>query len=174
MKIFLIGFMGSGKSAVGKLLATRLGFDFIDTDKRIEVRLGKEILTVFKTDGESTFRLAENEMIHEIIKKPGRVVIASGGGMPCSDENLKLMMFFGTTVYLKRSIDDLFDILQNEAFKRPLLANAPDLKEAITSLLEPREPCYNMAKHVVEIDRHENIEQVVERIACVIEKTTRQ
>jgi shikimate kinase len=168
MKIFLIGFMGTGKSTIGKLLAQRLGYSFIDTDSEIELRLGKEILTVFNTEGENTFRTAENELIHDIIKKPGKLVIASGGGMPCSEENLNLMNFFGTTVYLKRSVNNLYGILKQETLKRPLLFDAPDLKTKINELLETRQPCYEKSKYIIEISPDETTEEVVERICCML------
>ena len=118
MKVFLIGFMGSGKSTIGKLLAARLAYNFIDTDNMIEERMQKDIQTVFRVDGEDAFRQAENQMIHEIISKPGKMVIASGGGTPCSKENLTLMNFFGTSIYLKRSVDNLVDILKPEKDKK--------------------------------------------------------
>jgi shikimate kinase len=164
MKIFLIGFMGSGKTVIGKLLSERLGYGFVDTDQIIEEKFGEDIPSIFKKHGEDVFRRAENDVIHQIIKKPGKLVISSGGGMPCREENLKLMNFFGISIYLKRNIDDLAEILQHETHNRPLLAEVSDLKTTITCMLSEREPCYNLSKHVVEISQSESSEDVVDRI----------
>jgi shikimate kinase len=164
MKIFLIGFMGSGKTVIGKLLSERLGYDFIDTDQIIEEKFGEVIPSIFRMYGEEAFRQAENDVIHQIIKKPGKLVISSGGGMPCREENLKLINFFGISIYLKRNIDDLAEILKHETYNRPLLAEASDLKTTIANMLCEREPCYNLAKHVVEISQRESSENIVRRI----------
>jgi shikimate kinase len=164
MKIFMIGFMGCGKSLIGKKLSDRLGYNFIDTDQMIEQRFGDDIPAVFKKHGEKGFRQAENDAIHEIIKKPGNFVISSGGGMPCSEENLMLINFFGTTIYLKRDIDDLAEILKDQTHHRPLLTQSPDLKTTISYLLDERESSYNLAKYIVEITPDQNCDQVVDRI----------
>jgi shikimate kinase len=164
----MIGFMGCGKSQIGKKLSDKLGYSFIDTDQMIEQRFGEDIPGVFKIHGEEVFRQAENDVIHEIIRKPGNLVIASGGGMPCSDENLKLINFFGTTIYLKRNINDLANILKDQSLQRPLLADSPDLKATISKLLSERESSYNLAKHIVEIEPDEKCDQIINRIVKLL------
>jgi shikimate kinase len=169
MKIFLIGFMGSGKTVIGKLLSERLGYGFVDTDQIIEEKFGEDIPSIFKKHGEEVFRRAENDVIHQIIKKPGKLVISSGGGMPCREENLKLINFFGISIYLKRNIADLAEILKHETHNRPLLAEVSDLKTTITCMLSEREPCYNLAKYVIEIMPHENYDKVVDFILKLLD-----
>ncbi len=168
-KVFLIGFMGSGKSAAGKMLAERLGCDFVDTDHLITEKTGMDIPAIFSSQGEIAFRECENDTIYDIVKKPGRLVIATGGGMPCSEENIKLMNFFGKTVYLKRSPDELYELLETETLQRPLISQATDLRTTIIQMLTHRSPFYEMASHVVEIQRHESLQAVVDRIEKVLD-----
>ena len=169
MKVFLIGFMGCGKSAIGKMLAEKMNIDFVETDKLVETLVGKDIPSIFNFDGEKIFRKAENEILDQLIQKPHKEIISTGGGMPCYFENMKLMNFFGTTIFLKRSVDDLYSILQNDKKHRPLLSDQPDLKSAIETMLKKREGCYHLAKHIVEINLSESNSHVVDRIIQLLE-----
>lgn len=169
MKVFLVGYMGCGKSTIGKQLAEKLGYEFIETDKLVEGYVGKSISTIFNFDGENTFRQAENDILHELIQRPHKAIISTGGGMPCFMENMKLMNFFGKTIYLKRTIENLYDILKNDHKHRPLLSDQPDLRAAIELMLEKREICYNKANHIIEITPHETNLSVVNRIAEILE-----
>ncbi len=164
MKIFLVGFMGSGKSCIGKLLSERLQLDFIETDSLVEKYVGKDILSIFNSDGEQAFRKVETDILHELIKKPRSGIFSTGGGLPCFKDNMKLMNFFGTTIFLKRTVDNLHDILKRDNKNRPLLSNQPDLRTAIAQMLAKREGCYNMAAHIIDIAATETNEAVVERI----------
>ena len=98
-RIFLIGFMGSGKSSTGKKLANLLHFDFFDTDTEIERITGKTISQIFATDGEDFFREKEREIIAELSQKDN-VVVSTGGGTPCFFDNMQLMNQTGLTIYL--------------------------------------------------------------------------
>ena len=164
MKVFLIGFMGSGKSAAGKLLAQRLGCGFVDTDHLITKKSGMDIPAIFNKQGEKAFRDAEHMALQEIVKMPDPFVIATGGGLPCTEENMKLMKQCGQIVYLKRSPDELYELLKSETHQRPLLAQSTDLRATINQLLSLREPFYNQANYVVDIAIGETVEQVLERV----------
>jgi len=155
--IFLIGFMGSGKTTVGKILARRLGASFFDTDSLVEERAGMPVAELFATRGEGTFREMERDLLRELStqsrKRGSRpaLVIATGGGLPCSAENLSIMKETGTVVYLRAAVDDLIRRVENEK-SRPLirkLAEGGDLREGIAKLLADRERFYLQADLVV-------------------------
>ena len=101
--IFLIGFMGSGKSTVGELLAERLNLPFIDSDKEIEKIEGRNINDIFSTEGEAAFRLMEMNFLHQL-KSTKPAVVAVGGGLPIVDGALELMHELGLVIYLNTSL----------------------------------------------------------------------
>ena len=155
--IFLIGFMGSGKTTVGKILARRLGASFFDTDSLIEERAGMPVPELFATRGEGTFREMERDLLRELSTRSRKrgsrpaLVIATGGGLPCSEENLSLMKETGTVVYLRAAADDLIRRV-GDGKSRPLirkLAEGGDLREGIAKLLADRERFYLQADLVV-------------------------
>ena len=125
MKIFLIGFMGSGKTSIGKRLAKFLGFDFIDLDSVIETKEGKPISKIFMERGETAFRILEQEALQELVKETG-VVVATGGGAPCHNNNLQFMNANGTTVYLRLDQEALLQRLTDAKLKRPLIKDLTD------------------------------------------------
>jgi len=168
MKIFLIGFMGSGKSTIGKLLASKIHYRFVDTDHKVEKFMDNDIPSIFNIDGEKAFRLAENKILLELINETGNTVISTGGGMPCFNGHMEMMNTKGITIYLKRTAEDLFNFLQTEHQNRPLLSGMADLKTTINSLVLIRELYYNQAKHIVEIDPDESDIMVAERIEKLI------
>ena len=164
MKVFLIGFMGSGKSTIGKLLSDRLGYSFIETDSLVENSLKKSIPQIFASAGETAFRQAENKAMLSILRQAGNMVISTGGGTPCHFGHMERMNENGNTIYLKRSATDLYKFLKKDHKIRPVLAGMNDLKSGIISLLKNREEFYNQAWHVVEIEANEKDEDVVGRI----------
>jgi shikimate kinase len=168
MKIFLIGFMGSGKSTIGKLLASNIHYRFVDTDQKVEKFMENDIPSIFNIDGEKAFRLAENKILLKLISQPGNAVISTGGGTPCFNGHMDLMNSKGISVYLKRTTDDLFNFLQTEHLNRPMLSGKTDLKTTINSMVLIRELYYNQAKHIVEIDPEESDITVAERIVKLI------
>jgi shikimate kinase len=121
MRIFLIGFMGSGKSSMGAAISSDLGLRFIDLDKAIESKFGKDIPAIFATDGEKHFRELEQQTLQELLEEDD-YVMACGGGTPCFFDNMDRMNEAGVTIYLKMSTDVLADRLQTETETRPLLA----------------------------------------------------
>ena len=142
-RIFLIGFMGSGKTSVGKKLANLLHFEFFDTDAEIERITGKNVLEIFETAGEDFFREKERAVIAELSQKTN-VVVSAGGGSPCFFDNMQRMNQTGLTIYLQATPKMLKQRLIKRKHQRPLLKNIPDdeLETCITQLLHQREPDY--------------------------------
>jgi len=120
MLVYLIGFMGSGKTTVGKKLAGKLGYDFIDLDEMIEKKYRITINNIFNKFDENAFRLIEQETLTETFKLKN-TVISTGGGTPCFFNNMQLINKYGISVYLKMHKQSLYDRLINSKTKRPLL-----------------------------------------------------
>ena len=119
--IYLVGFMGSGKSTLGILLSNRLNFRFMTADKLIEKRNSMSISNMFKTKGELFFRNEEKKIIHEIIKL-NKTIVSTGGGLPCFNNNIETLNKNGKTIYLDYDIETLYLRLKEDN-KRPLLNN---------------------------------------------------
>ena len=154
--VFLIGFMGSGKSTVGKELAKALNCDFIDLDIYIQEKAGKTIPEIFEQMGETEFRLMEKDALRKVAALKN-TVIATGGGVPCFYDNISLMNKYGITIYLKLSPVELFKRLTNERDFRPLIANKNDdeLLQFIEIKLAERETFYNQASIVIDAESAE-------------------
>ena len=152
MKIYLVGYMASGKSTVGKKLARSLNCEFIDLDRMIEEKVRLSVSDIFKTYDEETFRLLEQNMFNQVLNDKRNLVISTGGGTPCFNNNMDLMNQDGITVYLKMSVAALYSRLKNSKAKRPLvnLSSPETLQSSIEKRLETREPIYKKAKIVVE------------------------
>lgn len=150
-KIFLVGFMGSGKSTAGRKLAARLGWSFIDLDERIESCTGMKITEIFQTKGEQSFRETETEQLHRL-EKINNAVISTGGGTPCFDGNMDFMLANGVTVYLRLTPVQLKRRLERSGSERPLIRdlNKEDLLEYIIKTLEERERWYLRADLVID------------------------
>jgi len=146
MKIFLIGFMGCGKSTHGKKLALKLGYDFIDLDHQVERTLGTSIATFFAEHGEEAFRKMESEIL-KTYNYPQNCVVATGGGAPCFFDNMDWMNANGLAIYIQMTPLALAKRLEHGKDKRPLLK---DLDEAglaafIERKLTEREADYSRA-----------------------------
>ncbi len=141
--IVLTGFMGTGKTCVGKLLASALGMEFVDTDSEIEKRAGLAIPEIFARYGEGYFRRLEAEVVAEVAAR-SNCVIATGGGVVLNPENVARLAARGVIVLLEARPEVLARRLR-EAQNRPLLAGYPDLEERIASLLAVRNPFYAAA-----------------------------
>lgn len=150
-KIFLIGFMGSGKSTVGRKLAARLGWSFIDLDDRIEEKAGMKIPEIFKEKGEAWFREMESTILHDLVNYTD-FVISTGGGAPCYDDNMDFMLRSGLTVYLKLTPAQLKERLIKSKTVRPLLKNinASELINFISQKLQEREKWYSRASITID------------------------
>lgn len=158
--IILVGFMGTGKSVVGKKLAAKLNKDFVESDDVIEAREKMPIRDIFEKKGEPYFRRVEKEVIKEASSRKN-VVISAGGGAIMDEENFNNLKNSGTLICLKASPDTILKRTK-DLKTRPLL-NVPDPKKRIGGLLKKREPYYNKADLIIETDNL-SIEQVVERI----------
>jgi len=146
MKIFLVGFMGSGKSTLGKKISELMNVSFIDLDSKIERREGKSVSEIFAERGEEYFRKTESETLRETGRNRN-AVIATGGGAPCFHNNMKWMNENGITLYLEAPAGELYHRLLKEREIRPLLASLGDvaLFDFIMSSLAHREPFYAQA-----------------------------
>lgn len=160
MRVILIGFMGAGKSKLGKSLAKRLGVAFIDSDTEIEKEYQKSIGELFGEYGESHFREIEAQFIRSLNDKDA-FVLATGGGMPCFHDNMRLLNELGTTFYLERSPKELMHRLINAKNQRPLIAGLEeeDLLKFIEDKLREREEYYRQSAVVLSRD-----EQTVDEI----------
>lgn len=148
--IFLIGFMGSGKSTIGKNLAKKLNKEFIDLDDYIVEKKQMTITDIFQQFGEEEFRKLENSALKEIIKNKNQI-IATGGGVPCFYDNMEIMNENGTTVFLQLSAEELAKRLANEKAQRPLIAELSnsELIDFINKKLNERDKFYNKAKVII-------------------------
>lgn len=149
--IYIIGFMGSGKSTAGRKLAALLGLPFIDLDRKIEELARKTIPRIFSEDGEEHFRKLESEVLKGL-ENAGRIVVSTGGGTPCHGDNMDFMLQTGLTVYLKMSPVQLTKRLLSSTGERPLLKNVPDesLPQFIEEKLSQREKWYNKAEIIID------------------------
>ncbi len=154
MLIFLIGFMGSGKTTTGRLLAERLWYEFADLDVLIEEREGMEVTEIFARKGEDYFRKVEAEVLESVLE--GRnMVIACGGGTACFHDNMQKMKSAGITIYLKVSPELLARRLSGGPSSRPLVAGmqGEELKNYIRKLLAGREGWYRQCDIIYDADR---------------------
>jgi len=159
--IVLIGFMGSGKSTVGKLLADKLNFQLVDTDELIEKKTGKQIKKIFEDEGEEAFRLLESEVVSEVADAENQV-IACGGGVILNPKNVQALKKNGLLVYLKAFASILFE-RSRETNDRPLL-NVINPKEKVHELLKARESLYEKIADIVIDTSSINVNEVVEKI----------
>ncbi len=150
-KVYIIGFMGSGKTTAGKKLASLLGWPFIDLDKKIESQAGKSIPELFKEKGEDYFRIVEAEVLRNI-DSITNTVISSGGGTPCHGTNMDFMLETGLTIYLKLTPEQLKSRLLDSSGERPLIKNLDSysLLDFIKENLAKREIYYNRAEIIIE------------------------
>ena len=123
MKIFLIGFMGSGKTHWGNLLAAKLQLPFFDLDAVITQREGKSISDLFTEKGEEYFRYKEKEVLESLVHEEERFVISAGGGTPCFFNNIEFMKKNGKVIWLNTSVDMLQQRLIKERVSRPVIRN---------------------------------------------------
>jgi len=163
--IFLVGMMGSGKSTVGRRLAAALGMDFVDADKEIEARCGVPISTIFELEGEQGFRRREAALIDELTRRAG-LVLATGGGAVLFEENRRHLHERGVVVYLRASVQDLWQRLRHDKV-RPLL-RTPDPRQRISELLDARDPLYQACAHLTVTTGRQPVDRVVGEIVATL------
>ncbi|ASO08303.1 shikimate kinase [Arenibacter algicola] len=155
MKIVLVGYMGSGKTTIGKLLANKLKISFLDLDEVIEQGLEDSISNIFNGKGEIFFRKKEHEYLIDVLSKKEQLILSTGGGTPCYSGNMETMLTLADHVfYLKVSIPGLVKRLLLEKEHRPLIKNIDnsDLPEFIGKHLFERNNFYLKANHIIECD----------------------
>ena len=164
----LIGFMGSGKSTVGKKLAERLGRPFVDTDVEVEKRLGMPVREVFDTLGESAFREAEQDALSEALRPNAPIVLATGGGTPCAEGAMEWMRRRSLVVALQPPMDVLLERLKQGQEHRPLIHNKQgiDLQLTVERMMLTRAACYGSA-HVTWRQTLETTEAIDEALAGI-------
>lgn len=165
MKLVLMGYMASGKSAVGKLLAKKLAYNFIDLDAYIESKEQRSISKIFDAKGEIYFRQKETIYLTELLNSNENFVLSTGGGTPCYANNMDLISNLSDSFYLKSSINTLTHRLISEKGTRPLVATLKDnqLHEFIGKHLFERTPYYQRAQMTIITDNN-SINEVVDLI----------
>ena len=163
--IVLIGFMGSGKTTVGKLLANELGAGFIDIDEKIVEQEGKTINEIFETQGEPAFRELETQYLEKLLTKKNKV-ISTGGGIILKEENVSLMKRIGTIIFLHSDEEQLIRHLEGDQ-NRPLL-KADDYRARVKELLSQRESKYLNAADMIIQTTGNSIEKIVTEILTLL------
>lgn len=144
--IILIGFMGSGKTTVGNLLAKETGYTFVDTDELIEKKANMTIGNIFATYGEEAFRKMESELLEELNETLDHAVISTGGGLPLRKENAALLRTLGVVNYLQVTKEVVLERLKGDT-TRPLLAG-DNVEQKVEELLSKRDSIYQETSHV--------------------------
>jgi shikimate kinase len=160
-RIIFIGYMGAGKTTVGKALSKELGIPFYDLDWYIQSRMRKTVAQLFAERGEEGFRQVEYNMLHEVAEFEN-VIISCGGGTPCFFDNIDYMNGQGETVYLKATPEVLYGHLKMGKSVRPLLVGKTEneLLTFIEQQLSVREPYYMKAKHVLDVSLMDDYEKI--------------
>ena len=164
--LYLIGFMGVGKTTIGKQIAALNKVVFIDTDSQIEIKTSKSIKEIFETDGEIAFRKLETDTIRSINRK---AIVACGGGLPAHNNNIEYLKQKGTVIYLKASTETLIKRLEKNKNKRPLISNLTTDKrlEFIRKILKEREKTYKQADYTIETD-NKTVKEVLREINSLL------
>jgi shikimate kinase len=161
VNLALIGFMGTGKTSVGRLVAEQLHFEFLDTDELIQSRTGRTIADIFALDGEPAFRALEQQVVLELAGHK-RTLVSTGGGLPTNSTNLAALKKHALVICLWASAEKVWERISHQAH-RPLL-NDPDPRKKIQELLAVREPFYKQADVLVNTDLR-TMREVAQQVA---------
>ncbi len=172
-RIILVGYMGSGKTTVGKALSKETGLMFYDLDWYIENRMRKSISQIFAEKGEAGFRKIEYNMLHEVAEFED-VIISCGGGTPCFFDNMDYLNRQGDVVYLKATPDTLYSHLLLAKVERPLLKDksSEELIDYITHHLQERAPFYEKARYTLDVsvlDAYDKIQYSVTSLCSLLQ-----
>lgn len=173
--VFLIGYMGCGKTTLGEPLARLLGWRFVDLDIYIEQQCGMTAKEVFMTHGEAHFRKLEREALEQVVAMGGNTIVACGGGTPLQPGNMELMNRVGITVWLQTSVERIASrlVLPDQRSKRPLLSHMSDeeIKESVKKGLKARNKFYKKAQLQFDstyLESEEEIDGTAQRLASII------
>jgi len=169
-RVFLIGYMGAGKTTAGRILARRMNLNYIDTDYFIENRYHRRISEIFASEGETYFREMEQRVLLEISEYED-VIISTGGGLPCFNGNMTLMNHTGVTVYLDVPAAELATRLEKSLTLRPVLKQraGDELVDFIKESLSTRKPFYEQAKIWIQTEKMNNdIEILVDELESLL------
>jgi shikimate kinase len=161
MQVFLIGLMGAGKTTVGKLLAARLGYDWLDSDKVLEQRCGVSVREIFELEGESSFRDREERILDELTQRPN-LVLSTGGGIVLRESNRAALNARGFTVYLDGDPHELWMRTRHDK-SRPILQGA-DARQKLFDLHALRHSLYLATAHMTVLTGRPGVREVVERV----------
>lgn len=172
VRIIIIGYMGAGKTTVGKALSKETGYPFYDLDWYIETRMRKSVSQLFAERGEEGFRKIEHAMLHEVAEFEN-VIISCGGGTPCFFDNMDYLNEQGHTVYLKADPEVLrYHLLLGKGVRPLLKGKTPEqLLEFITEQLAKREPFYSKAMHILDVNKLDSYEKVKISVSRIRELT---
>jgi shikimate kinase len=151
MKIYLLGYMASGKSKLGKEISGLTGLSFWDLDEVFEEKYRIGIVDFFEKYGEEAFRQIEHQLLTET-EKLENTIIATGGGTPCSEENIEFIKSQGTSIYIRMEVKELYSRLKNVKRKRPMIKDVPisGLENFIAEQLRERDPFYMQADYIID------------------------
>ncbi|MCB9202626.1 MAG: AAA family ATPase [Flavobacteriales bacterium] len=157
MKITLLGYMGSGKSTIGRFLSKKLNYTFYDLDELIEQKEGQSIPSIFKEKGEVYFRKLENQILKDTLRSDSSFILALGGGTPVFYDSMDFINQYSESFYLSLTPKELSKRLYREKSKRPIIShlNDEELEEFIAKHLFERNPYYSKAKYKVEVKEKE-------------------
>ncbi len=174
-RIFLIGYMGAGKTTVGKALAKTTGLQFYDLDWYVEGRMRKTVPQIFAELGEEGFRRIEHRLLHEVAEFEN-VIISCGGGTPCFFDNIDYMNSCGDTLFLEASVDTIISHLKISRTPRPLLQqkSGEELRQFIGEQLQTRLPFYQQAKYTFNVDILDSFEKVNHLVNDIIQVLSAQ
>jgi shikimate kinase len=164
-RIFLVGYMGSGKTTIGRELSKKLGFEFIDTDIYIENRFHKTINEIFATMGEEKFREIETNILKEVSDFEN-VIIAAGGGTPCFNNNMEIMKEKGTVIFLNPDLDELTYRLNLVKATRPLIKDKTEaeMRGFTEKMLASRMPFYEQAHFSTDGNLETGAEDIIKKL----------
>jgi shikimate kinase len=165
-KVLLVGMMGAGKSAVGRSVASRLGWVHLDSDAEVRRRTGRTIPEIFESDGESAFRAEETAVLREAIEREEPAVVSVAGGALLEPGNRRLVSDAGLVVWLRATLDTLTQRV-GDGRTRPLLGSDPGA--ALERLYPQREPVYREVADVILDVEHASIAQLADRVVAAVE-----
>lgn len=166
-RVYMIGFMGVGKTTIGKALAKRIRWRFVDTDRLIENELGMTINNVFEKMGEQWFRKYEKKVLNRTVTMQN-TIISTGGGTPCFDGNIDTMLQNGLCIYLYMPVKAIFARLSQSKKPRPLIngLQGSELERYVTGLVIEREKIYSMAHHAVDALSPDILTKIYDLVYC--------